>query len=379
MWEEDTNSHLFEPENYITPFLDLLFRHDMILALPKGIPTYQTSAGRWTRPDNVWRNNTQNDPILRCDVLPNIRPPLADHMPIITVVDMPLPRSVTLQSLDYRAADWPVVNNKLKHRLNTESPAVRIRTKEEFITKVDMVVRIITEVLNDNLEVTKPSPYSKRWWTKELSDLRTKQNKLSNDSHRFRLILDHLSHQEYKAAVKEFKKLLTDTKKQNWIDWLENAQQNDLYLANKYISSEPTDYSNTRIPPLRTCSNGVNGLAESNTAKAEALAKSFFPPPPATTSVPPNVTYPVPLKGIKFFSRARIRQVFRKLSPYKAPGSDRIPNVVLTKCVEALIDHIFYIYRAALELDIYHPAWLETLTLVLRKIGKTNYDLAKSY
>jgi exonuclease III len=91
IWEEDTNSHLFEPENYITPLLDLLYRHDMLLALPKGIPTFQTSAGQWTRPDNVWRSNSQDDLIQRCDVIPNIRPPLADHMPIITVIELPLP------------------------------------------------------------------------------------------------------------------------------------------------------------------------------------------------------------------------------------------------------------------------------------------------
>jgi endonuclease/exonuclease/phosphatase family metal-dependent hydrolase len=201
MWEDDTNSHLFEPENYITPLLDLLYKHDMFLALPKGIPTFQTNAGRWTRPDNVWRTSTQTDPIQRCDVIPNIRPPLADHMPVITVVDLPLPRSAAPQSLDFRSADWPAINKALKIRLAAESPAARICTKDKFITKVDTVVQIITEVLKKNLEVTKLSLYARRWWTKELSDLRTKQNKLSNESYSFCHVLDHPSHAEYKAAV----------------------------------------------------------------------------------------------------------------------------------------------------------------------------------
>jgi hypothetical protein len=71
--------------------------------------------------------------------------------------------------------------------------------------------------------------------------------------------------------------------------------------------------------------------------------------------------------------------MFNTLSPYKAPGTDGIPNVVLTKCAEALINHIYYIYRAVFELKVYHYAWPESLTLVLRKIGKTNYDVAKSH
>jgi hypothetical protein len=304
MWEEDTNSHLFEAENIISPLLGLLYRQDMLLALPKGIPTFQTNTGRWTRPDNVWRADTQADPIQRCDVLPNIRPPLADHMPIITVVDLPLPRVAPQQTLDFRAADWPTISDNLNTRLLAESPAIRVRSKEEFVTKVDTLVRIIKEVLKVNLEPKRPSHYARRWWTKELTDLRTKHNKLSNISYKFRHIPDHPSHLEHKSAVKEFKSLLTATKSQNWIDWLENVGQKDVYLANKYILSEPTDFSCSRIPPLQIKVNGIDGLAEDNTSKVDALSQSFFPPPPATSSVPVNAAYPEPLKGIKFFSRA---------------------------------------------------------------------------
>ena len=64
LWEEEANHHLYEPENYISPFTDLLYKHDMVLALPKGIPTYQVHTGNWTRPDGVWRTTTADDPII---------------------------------------------------------------------------------------------------------------------------------------------------------------------------------------------------------------------------------------------------------------------------------------------------------------------------
>jgi len=38
-----------------------------------------------------------------------------------------------------------------------------------------------------------------------------------------------------------------------------------------------------------------------------------------------------------FFSRARIRQVIHSLSPYKVPGPDKIPNIVLMKCCVTLL------------------------------------------
>jgi len=49
------------------------------------------------------------------------------------------------------------------------------------------------------------------------------------------------------------------------------------------------------------------------------------------------------------------------------------------KCIEALVDHLFFIFRAVFELKVYHAGWLKSITLVLHKIGKMLYNIAKSY
>jgi hypothetical protein len=172
---------------------------------------------------------------------------------------------------------------------------------------------------------------------------------------------------------------MCETHEQDWKDWLESISQQDLYIANKYMTSKPTDYSCTCIPSLNTISNGLPALAEENSEKVTALVESFFLPPPAHSPIQSNQTYPTPLPGLCFFSRTRIRQAICSLSPYKAPGLDKIPNIVLMKCSDMLIDHLFFIFRAVFDLKVYHPRWLESTTLVLRKIGKTTYDVAKSY
>jgi hypothetical protein len=379
MEEDEANDRLFNADDFIQPLLTLLYRHDMILALPKGLPTYKTTTGNWTRPDNIWRTNTADDPIICCDVLPVIRPPLADHLPIITILDLPLPRSNAPKTCNFRQADWPTVCAQLDQRLKAESPATLIKTRFEFLNKVDTLVQIISSVLEKEIPETKPSPHVQCWWTKELTDLKKHQNRLSNKHYKLRHIADHPIIAEHKAATAKFKRVLKDTRDQHWKDWLEAASQCDIYIANKYLSSEPTDFSLARIPSLHTNIHGFDNVAETNEAKAEALAHSFFPLPPGTSSVPSNFTYPRPLPGIKFFSRHCIRQAIKKLSLYKAPRPDGIPNVVLIKCVDVLIDHLFFIYRATFELNVYHPRWRESITVVLRKIGKAAYDLAKAY
>lgn len=54
MWEEEANERLYEPEEFISPLIELLYQSEMLLALPKGILTFQSSSGNWIRPDNMW-------------------------------------------------------------------------------------------------------------------------------------------------------------------------------------------------------------------------------------------------------------------------------------------------------------------------------------
>ena len=123
------------------------------MVLPKGLPTFQTCTGCWTCPDDIWHTNVQANPIQCCEVLPNICPPLADHMPIIMVVNLPLPQVTSPPLLDFHSADWPSVNGTLDARLLVESLAVHIQAKEEFIAEVDIVIKIIKEVLEANLKL----------------------------------------------------------------------------------------------------------------------------------------------------------------------------------------------------------------------------------
>ena len=93
LWEDDSNKRLFESTEYITPLLNLLYKNEMLLVLPKCIPTYQTAVGNWTRPDKVWRSSSPDNLISRCKVVPAMRLPMADHLPIVTELALPLPSS----------------------------------------------------------------------------------------------------------------------------------------------------------------------------------------------------------------------------------------------------------------------------------------------
>ena len=164
-----------------------------------------------------------------------------DHPPVITTLDLPFPRVDKPHMLDFRQANWIKVNEDLPQHLEMELPAAKIRSKEEFILKVNELVQIIVEVLEDHLKERCPSLFKRQWCTKELSQFKKQQNQLSSKAFKMQHVHDHPVHGEYKAAVNKFKEVMQETRGQDWRDWLEAVSQQDLYIANKYISNEPTD------------------------------------------------------------------------------------------------------------------------------------------
>ena len=150
-------------------------------------------------------------------------------------------------------------------------------------------------------------------------------------------------------------------------------------MANRYITSPPSDYTNARIPLFKSATPDSDATLESaNSDKANMLAKTFFPPPPIVPIVPTSV-YPKPLEAHGTFTHNEIQTVIQKLKPYKAPGVNEIQNIVLQKCVNSLIDHLFYLFKAILEFNTYPMHWLMILTIVLHKPGKAEYNVAKAY
>ena len=347
--------------------------------LPPDTPTFETATNNWTRPDNVWLSHHALNLVITCNTDPHIRPIHADHLPIITVIDMPVARASPRAVPDFRNTDFTEFNKSLQIRLQQSSPAQRIKTKGEFHTRVDQLTSAIQDTINLTVPIKKPCPFSKHWWNAELTTLKKKKNKLSNKAYKFHDITNHPAKAEHKKITKEFTKAVENASKTHWTDWLKNISSHHIYTANKYVTNEPTDYSNPRIPTLKTILNGLPSTATTNADKVKALSSSFFPPPPVNSLVPANYEYPPPLPSIKFFNRRQIKDTVHRLKPYKTPGPDGIPNIILIKSINTLLDHLYYIYRAIFELEVYHNHWLTSTTLVLRKPGKPTYDVAKAY
>ena len=91
------------------------------------------------------------------------------------------------------------------------------------------------------------------------------------------------------------------------------------------------------------------------------------------------MSYPTDMPNLPSITRSQIHWHAAKLSLYKAPGPDGIPNIILTRCIDTILEHVYYIYRAVFDIGVYYDPWKHWNTIVLRKLGKVCYDTAKSY
>jgi hypothetical protein len=138
------------------------------------------------------------------------------------------------------------------------------------------------------------------------------------------------------------------------------------------------DGGKSRIPILTYKMVDEERKANTNREKGKALANSFFPVKPTQASQDISDDHELCCTADPI-SKEQLDRQLQRIKPYKAPGPDGIPNIVLTKCADLLSDRLLYIYMAMFKKQLHYDPWKHFTTVVLRKPGKPRYDIPKAY
>ena len=384
LWDDDKDIHLFTRQALrdAEGIINLIADHNMEMVLPKGILTLQhMRTKKFSRPDNVFCSSTLQPYITKCEVRAQSRPTATDHFPIATQIDLPQTRIPPDPSYNFKLADWDEFRQALTDKLATLPHPEPIHDAQGLEQMASNVTKALQETISSKITRSKPFPDTKRWWNKELTAARKELNKLRSDSYRYRAVANHPSHRKLRRKSNIYGNAIITAKRAHWSEYLENMGENDIWTANKYIKSPIGDGGAPRIPMLKTKNEaGENIEVNDNEDKAKVFAKVFFPPPPAQPAqAAPQDDYPAPLPDPPPINKQQIEKVIRRLSPYKVPGPDGIPNIVLQKCFNIIADHLLYIYQAILTLEEFYDPWREFTTIVIKKPDKPNYEIPKAY
>ncbi len=353
----------------------------MDMALPSGTPTHiHNVLKKWTRLDNVFATEHMLDTISICDTFPVEQGPNTDHIPIIMVLDMEISKAPPKKFRNFKDVDWESFNNTLKGNLAHLGLPSHIQLQSFLTRECDNLTKAIQDAIKSEVPISDINAKSKHWWSKELRNLHRESNKLGRTAYNYRRWPEHHIHEDLLAARKKYSNSIQYVKQHHWWDWLKKATDPDIWMAHKYISAPASDGGKTRIPNLTIMHAAGTHLTNSNTDKSAALAKTFFPKKPRTVHANlQDQVYPDPACIANAITKEQICKHIACLGPYKAPGPDSIPNVVLIKCANTLVDRLWEIYTAILKKGIYFAPWKMFTTIVLRKPGKPRYDTPKAY
>ena len=94
------------------------------------------------------------------------------NMPIISVLEIEPERIAHNNKYNFRLTDWDKFRKTLEINLAgllVEEEPVSVEVFHNQITNLDAAIK---ETIKEHILLTKPCPYTKRWWTKNLSDLK---------------------------------------------------------------------------------------------------------------------------------------------------------------------------------------------------------------
>ena len=383
LWDRDEDTHLFTPQAIegAEAVISLLADYELELFLPKGIPTLQHMVSKnYSRPDNFFGSATLRSYVDKCSTDPARQPTCTDHFPIVTTLSLPQKRVDTSPGYNFRDVDWDEFRRKFQGELEAIPEPCRVRTEGQLVVAVEALMGALVDTVSACVPKSKKRSGAKRWWSKDLRKMRKRLNRLRELSHRYRALTHHHSHREFKKLSNEYGEAILAAKRQHWTTYLEELTAEGIWGANRYLREPVGDGGSPRIPTLRVKgADGTEAKVSDNNEKAKVFVEAFFPPPPPHSSVPDNYSYPAPLPDPPQLTEERIHEQLRRLSPYKAPGPDGIPNVVLQRCSDLVVPYLTHIYRAILTLQVYYDPWREFITVVLRKPGKPCYDVAKAH
>ncbi len=152
-----------ERQGEADPIIDLMNEFALSSLLRRGTKTWH--GGDYdTTIDLVLASEELTDSVVKCAIHRTEHG--SDHHAIKTVFDVSVPEPKHQEWLLLKNAPWKEINAKIARTLVTTPSEGTVQQK------TDRLMSVVLEAIHALTPKAKPSPYTKRWWTTDLTQLR---------------------------------------------------------------------------------------------------------------------------------------------------------------------------------------------------------------
>jgi len=199
---------------------------------------------------------------------------------------------------------------------------------DEFYSLLHALTGKVQETINKIILRTKPSPFTKHWWSQELVQCHANIRRLAHLAYKRQADPHDPIHHEYKTLQNSYSVMIENAKKAHWVDFLKNLNECTVWTAHKFALSKPSDGGRAWVPMLKVkASDGSVGEAVSCDDKSTAFEGKIFLEPDHAAPSFEGFAYPILYFTYSPITDQQILWVISWLGPYKAPSTDGIPNV----------------------------------------------------
>ena len=347
------------------PIIDFMSDHSLRSLLPRGTKTWQ-SGNRETTIDLILTSEELASTVVKCTIHETEHG--SDHRAIETTFDVATPERTTEQRLLFKNAPWTAIRARIATALRVVPVGGGVQQQ------TDRLMTAVLEAVHALTPKAKPSPYAKRWWTTDLTQLRriyTHWRNRARTQRRAGLILPELE-QQAKDAAKEYHDGIRKQKQAHWNDFL--ADDVNIWQAAKYLCPNG-NVAFDKIPPLvRTDRSTTKDKSE----QAAELLSTFFPPLPAVIEDEGSRWQRVPVPMPRLTMEEVERRVFAA-KPWKAPGDDGLPAMVWKQIWPVVKDRVLHLFQTSLDGGELPTQWRNARIIPLKKPNKGDYTVGKAW